>query len=162
MVANTKYKTIIIPSTFVLDASVMMAWLLNEKISTNLQLLMQKVASTETNPIVPDLLNFEVVNVLCNVLRSRRINLAQANDCLNTFGLLDLTTVSSISLPELLQISLDFNITSYDATYVYLAKEYSIPLCTIDAKLQKKVQGHVEILDLGQIDAATRHPELVS
>ena len=52
---------------------------------------------------------------------------------------------------DILNISLKFNITFYDASYVYLAYILDLPLITEDKKLREKVKDFIQTFSLKDI-----------
>lgn len=47
---------------------------------------------------------------------------------------------------EIIDISIKYGLSFYDASYVYMAKSLGMTLVTEDSKLAKKVKGYVETL----------------
>lgn len=148
MAEDSSFDTSVDQSYVVVDSSVIIAWLLNETISPTIAQLLDEISTSGVIPYEPSLLNYEVINTLYVATLRNRITVEQANKCLTTYSLLRLQTEHTPTLSDLLQLSLKFNISAYDATYVWLAHSQSIPLCTLDKKLQKKVAGFVEILKI--------------
>ncbi len=148
MAEDSDFNTSVAQPFVVVDSSVIIAWLLNEKISPAIAQLIDEIGSSRVVPYAPSLLNYEVINILYVATLRKSITSDQAKRCLTTYSLLRLQTEHTPNLSDLLRLSLELNISAYDATYVWLAHSQSIPLCTLDKKLQKKVAGFVEILKI--------------
>lgn len=125
------------PTNYILDASFMLAFLLPDEYIKEVEIIFQKYKVGEINFISPHLLPFEVVNGLKYALRSKRIDLKTATNLISDF-LIYQFIFQRVEMEEVLKLSLDQNLTVYDASYLYLAKTLSAPLLTLDNDLKKK------------------------
>lgn len=122
---------------FVLDCSVALAWCLpdesNDYADNVLDLLVEQQA------IVPSLWHLEVMNVLLMAQRKNRLDIDKIPLILHTLSQLSISTDSkqiNISDEAFIVFAQQHQVTSYDATYLYLAKREQIPLATLDKKMK--------------------------
>lgn len=113
----------------VVDASAIAALLFGEPEAEDIA---QELA--ETRLIAPALLAFELANV-CLVKCQRRPDQAQA--LIAAFGLRDRLAVEEIAvdLEGVVQLAAAANLTAYDASYPWLARETGAELITLDQRL---------------------------
>lgn len=96
--------------------------------------------------VFPSLWKHEFLNVLSSLVRTGRVS---KNDALDRWGktlTLFKKTEKEVDYDEALSISVDKNISAYDAQYVALATHYSIPLITEDKDLLAKFPGQAYTL----------------
>jgi predicted nucleic acid-binding protein len=96
----------------------------------------------------PDLISFEVLSAIRGKVRGRKLTPAEGLAAMVAFEgveanlelwpLLDVMTEHAIQLRE--------NVSSYDATYVTLAKILPCPLITADARLGRAVEGLIDVI----------------
>jgi predicted nucleic acid-binding protein len=121
--------------SFVLDASVAVAWCFDDETSTYTEGVLDLL--TETTAIVPVIWPFEIANALFVGERRQRSTTAQTWAALQ--HLLDLpinvddATFSSAWGP-VLSISRRYDLAVYDAAYLELARRRGLPLATIDGR----------------------------
>lgn len=124
---------------FVIDASVVVKWFIEEKDSARALFLKENHIMEKTLLIAPDLLIYEVANVL---LYSKLFNFMELKRCLQDLYELEIDLISpsmeiillATELASLKQISI------YDASYLALAKEFGLKLITADEKLYTSVK----------------------
>ena len=123
---------------FVLDCSVALAWCLedesNEYADNLLDLLVDQQA------IVPSLWHLEVMNVLLMAQRRGRVEQGKIPLILQTLSNLPISTDKreiDINDESFINFANQYQLTSYDATYLYLAKREKIPVATLDKKMQQ-------------------------
>jgi len=123
---------------FVLDCSVALAWCLedesNEYADNLLDLLVDQQA------IVPSLWHLEVMNVLLMAQRRGRVEQGKIPLILQTLSNLPISTDKreiGINDENFINFANQYQLTSYDATYLYLAKREKIPVATLDKKMQQ-------------------------
>jgi predicted nucleic acid-binding protein len=135
----------------VLDASVAFKWLVpdsaEEDVSAAKALLVDHMEG-RTKLIVPDLLYYEVGNIL--LFGRSRPPLEVALEALNDLFSMPLEVVSSSleSATATLQLASLRGLSYYDATYVALAEMLHCPLITADRRLAQRARatGHVRLL----------------
>ena len=128
----------------VLDASVVLKWFVDEEDSDAALSLRQDFRQGESEIVVPDLLLYEVANAL---RFNPSFEAQEVNEAVKTLldMEIDIVTPSSALLEKLIDLSVEHEITCYDATYFALAQEISFPLITADEKLYNKLpQGNKE------------------
>ncbi len=132
---------------YVIDSSVAVKWL-----STKDERLLEKsdkiVADFEGGKIhliAPELSKYEMGNALLNKkisLESAKVSLASYYRIPIEFVPLDLDSAELT-----MEIALENKITFYDASFLAIAKKYSIPLITDNPKDQKQIPG-VKVIPL--------------
>ena len=96
----------------------------------------------------PDLVGFEVLSAIRGQVRGRKLTPAEGVAAMRTFEavedrlelwpLLEIMTADAIALRE--------NVSSYDASYVSLARILPCPLVTADARLGRAVDGLIDVI----------------
>lgn len=119
---------------FVIDASFVLTFLLKENNNESNE-IMRQYKEREIRLISSYLLTFEVCNTLKTAVLKKRMNKSQAQELLEAFLELDIAE-EKIDYIKTMQLALSKNLTFYDASYVFLAKKYKIPLLTLDTKLK--------------------------
>jgi predicted nucleic acid-binding protein len=132
----------------VLDASVILKWLFDDE-DGGVSAARLKDAHVAGHEIVaaPDLLFYEIGNVLATKTRLSEAAVAEAFSLLWEFSL----ERFDLGLEEFqggLNLSRKFKITLYDAAYVELSRRLKCPFITADKKLYEKVKSikSVELL----------------
>jgi predicted nucleic acid-binding protein len=117
---------------------VALAWCLedesNEYADNLLDLLIDQQA------IVPSLWHLEVMNVLLMAQRRGRVEQGKIPLILQTLSNLPISTDKreiDINDESFINFANQYQLTSYDATYLYLAKREKIPVATLDKKMQQ-------------------------
>lgn len=118
----------------VIDASVVIKWFIEEKDSAKALLLKDNYINGKTILIAPDLLIYEVANVL---LFSKIFTPLEIKGCLQDLYELEIDLINPSIDFVLSAIELAFSkqISIYDASYLALAKELDTKLITADKKL---------------------------
>lgn len=122
---------------FVIDASVLGAvlfpdeqqFLLKKRVANILALGAYKV-------MVPEILRFELGNILGVGVQRKRFTQEAAKTYLHTFKTMDLR-FEGLNLEEVLELALKNKITFYDAAYVWLALEEKAVLLTLDERMKE-------------------------
>lgn len=121
----------------VVDASVMIAWLINEPhLSLNDDIY--RLLGTESI-VVPAHWPAEIGNALLVNARRGRIPLARLDDMIQQIHMLDITveTPSLIeSVDAVIQFATKEKLTAYDAAYVILARKANATLLTVDKEMR--------------------------
>lgn len=126
-------------NTLVIDTSVFVKWL-NQNREQNLESadkILQDVRSGQVELIAPELIKYEVGNVL---LKGKQLTPDQAYISLGTAYALPVTFVSESeeSARETYSLASDLGVTYYDASFLSLAKQYNATLVTDNIKDQGK------------------------
>lgn len=123
--------------TFVLDASITLAWFHKDERTGALEgLLLQ---ATQSGPWAPSLWPLEVANGLQQSMRRGRITLVQRNAALSALALMPVAIDPETGIQAwstTLELSTQFTLTVYDAAYLELAIRRGLPLATLDRELR--------------------------
>ena len=95
--------------------------------------------------IAPALMLWECTNALRSAVLSKRITATKADALLSKFCALPMEFVdppSLAELPDLLDLAVSHQLTTYDATYVLLAKARGLPLASHDTRLNQVAKKH--------------------
>lgn len=121
--------------SFVLDCSVTMAWYFEDEASEYTDCILKSLQHTKA--VVPTLWELEVTNVLLMAERKKRIQEADIFFFVELLNQLPIETNSdAASMNDLILLSRLHQLTSYDASYLYLALTQGLPLATLDEKLK--------------------------
>lgn len=121
---------------FVVDNSVVMSWAFEDEANHYADAVLAKLA--KTSAIAPSIWPLEVVNVL--LVAERRERLTQA-DSIRFITLLSRLPIfveqewPDNRMEELLAMGRANNLSSYDASYLYLAMQQGLPIATLDKRL---------------------------
>ena len=124
---------------FVLDASVILKWFIEEEGSKKAVLLKDAHARGKITITVPDLLILEASNVLRHNPAFSQSKTIECIKYLYDLKLDIVTPVLDITIATI-QLAYKRNITFYDAIYIALAQELEFQYVTADKKLYKKVK----------------------
>ncbi len=121
----------------VLDASVMAKLFLDEEGSDKAIELKDRHVKGEIEIMAPSLLKYELINAL----KSKRFSKNQIKDALEVVRDYGFSVVDpeDAVFDEAIELVSDYNISSYDASYVALAKGLETEMCTADQKLLDKI-----------------------
>jgi len=132
---------------FVIDTSVVAKWFIEEKDSAKAILLKENHVAGKDILIAPDLLIYELANVL---LFSKLFNPEEIERCLkDMFELeIDFVNPSADFVFSAIELACDKHISIYDASYLAIANELNIKLITADEKLYNsaKVLQCIELI----------------
>jgi predicted nucleic acid-binding protein len=126
-----------IKTTLVIDASYILAFLLNEN-NSPVDELIEDYKNGNIHLSSNGLLPFEVGNALKTAVIRKRLDKKQAQELYRLFLDLDIA-IEPIDGNETLAIALSKKLSFYDAAYVYSAKHAGRPLLTLDRSLKKAV-----------------------
>jgi predicted nucleic acid-binding protein len=126
-------------SHFVLDASVALAWVLDNPAPVY-ALEVRQGMLTGKRGLVPALWHLEIANGLAMAERRGDLSGADVEDALDQIlataaSKLD-TETNLVSAREALANSRSFRLTAHDAVYLDLARREGLPLATLDKKLR--------------------------
>lgn len=129
---------------FVLDNSVAMRWLLNDR-SSDFQeyarAVLQELAAGAT-AVVPNLFALEAANVLVKSQKRGLVSEATTREFLHLLADLDIETDPTTherALHATVGIAIQHNLSAYDAAYLELALREGLPLATLDQDLAAEV-----------------------
>ncbi len=123
--------------SFVLDASVVLAWLLPDETSEAAERIIGRL--NQGSAQAPALLLQETANALLQAERRARIPATTTTELLSTLLTLPLLLdpVSPESLMRALALARAHTLSVYDAMYLDLAEQRGLPLATFDAQLAR-------------------------
>jgi predicted nucleic acid-binding protein len=121
-------------NTYIIDSSFILAFLFPDEENEQVSSLFKQYREEKVVLIAPSLLPLEVINGLKSGIKRKRISQKQAIQFLNKFLAMEID-FQDISLEQVLQFSVEKDISVYDATYLCLAKQEKIPLLSLDKKI---------------------------
>jgi predicted nucleic acid-binding protein len=127
----------------VLDASVGIKLFLIEPLSEQADALFAHVAEDPSTQLyVPDLFFVECTNILWKYVRWHGYPVQNAHEDLTDLLRLPLRAVSTRELVRgAMALAVALEISAYDATYVALSQQLSLPLVTADESLVRRLDG---------------------
>jgi predicted nucleic acid-binding protein len=130
----------------VLDTSVVVKWFVNppeEDLEAALE-VRRKIAEAEFDLIIPDLMFYELANVLRYQPQIRVEEVAKAIDTLKAMSL-DVRPFSSALGKEAVRLGRGAGITAYDAYFVVFAEALESPLLTADRRCYMRIRGRPSV-----------------
>jgi len=99
------------------------------------------------------LAKFELGNIVWKeVFLHKRINREEGLRLLSFISkVLNTMNLEDVNCKETEEIAMDYGITFYDASYVWLARKLDLPLITEDNKLRKAVERELKVLSVDEI-----------
>lgn len=125
-------------SNYIIDSSFILGYLLPDENTKKVEIIFEKYKEGKVNFFASPLLSFEVANGLKSAVVRKRIDSKKAQTLIKDFINITITFVD-VDFSEVLEKSLQYNLSVYDASYVWLAQEKKLPLLTLDKHLQKLV-----------------------
>jgi predicted nucleic acid-binding protein len=120
---------------FVVDASVVAGWVLPTQATPYAACVMRLLRQGSLCE-APDLLRWECVNILLTQMRRGRLTQQQAEEALRLIADVRIRYESHFTTEDkLLSLGARHGLTCYDATYLALALQQSIPIASTDAAL---------------------------
>jgi prevent-host-death family protein len=134
--------------SLVLDSSVALAWALPDESNWTLDPLLDRLITE--NMMVPQIWPLEMGDVLLVAVRRGRLTAQDMTLLVQEFRALpvEIDTMSTEeSLKETLLLARKYELTTYDFSYIELAKRRDLPLATLDTKLRKVcLATHIRLL----------------
>jgi predicted nucleic acid-binding protein len=118
-------------TSYVLDASVAVAWYLPETFAAPARRFRDRLARTEIRCVVPGLHYWELGNVLRTYVRRGEIESSLAREIFD----LHLDAELEVAEPDrrrVLEVALEYEATVYDAVYIALALDADLRLLTAE------------------------------
>ena len=126
-------------SHFVLDASVALAWVLDNPVPVYALEVRQEMFRGKRG-LVPEWWHLEIANGLAMAERRRDLSAADAEDALDQILLMAAskvdTQVDLVPARDAYANARAFQLTAYDAVYLELARQEGLPLATLDKGLR--------------------------
>jgi predicted nucleic acid-binding protein len=124
--------------SFVIDASVALAWCFADESSPAADLALGRLATEEA--LVPSIWPLEVANGLRTASRRGRLDMAdlpRIRDLLVALPIRVEAVDLATALGEVSDLARSLELTAYDAAYLALAAKRGLPLATIDENLKR-------------------------
>lgn len=122
--------------SFVLDASVTMAWCFEDENSARAWHILDLLENDRA--IVPSIWSLEVANVLVQAERRQRITINETTEFLNFLSRFEIEIEPGSKarvFSDTLKLARQARLTVYDATYLELALRHTLPMATLDREL---------------------------
>ena len=131
------------PDRWVVDANVAVKLFVDEPLSREAHAFLAPLKSEAPGRFhVPDFLYTEATNVFWKYVRRGDMSLAEAVEHLRELRALALSRARSEDLLDsALRLAEQHDVSAYDAVYLALADQHSVPLVTVDVLLQRKMRG---------------------
>lgn len=131
--------------TFVLDASVALAWVFEDEARPETDALLDRLRTERA--IVPPIWMTEVANALTVAQRRGRLTEAQAFALAEILRQLPIDPADGSSMSVLLAGGTRHGLSAYDAAYLDLAERRGVPLAALDGRLRgAAVAAGVDVL----------------
>ena len=124
--------------SYVLDVSATLAWCFEDEATRDSNSLL--LGAEFSTILVPGLWHIELINVLLQAERRKRLTMVQISDFLDLVGGIEIQTDPEqidIASRSLIDLARRHQLTAYDATYLDLAIKRGIPLATRDKALMR-------------------------
>jgi predicted nucleic acid-binding protein len=132
-----------VSSTFVVDASVALAWCFLDEATPATKMLLEAAAAEQF--AVPAWWYLEITNALYFAERKGRIQpakIAEFIELVESFSI-DVDTEGPLrAFSHLLPLCRKHQLTSYDAAYLDVALRLDLPLATLDEPLRQAAKSH--------------------
>ncbi len=120
----------------VVDASFILDFLLPDEHSAHVIKIFEEYKKGKISFMAPIILPFEIANWLKYAVKSRRIEESVALELLEIFSKFDIDLLQ-INTEKVFLVSLEKELSIYDASYVILSQDKNLRLLTLDKKLAK-------------------------
>lgn len=121
----------------VIDASVVISWFLPDEVNGKYEDILNNI--DKISIYVPSIFEYELMNILLNAEKRKRIDHPTALKVLDIVGHYPINVESSTSLRgeniKIFEMSQAYDLTSYDTAYLELALRLNVPLITYDKSL---------------------------
>ena len=127
---------------FVIDTSVVMSWCFKDQANPLANTILEQLQ--EATAYAPSVWPLEVVNVLLAAERRKLIAKADSTRFLNLLSQLPILVQHESperTMKDIFGLARDYNLSSYDASYLDLAIKKRLPLATLDKKLRKAAKS---------------------
>ena len=128
--------------SFVLDASVALAWVLPAEDSEHAAALLSRLAAEGV--VVPEVWPLEVANVLVVARRRGRLDALEVKRAVGALLALPIEVDPEThrqALGTILELAASQQLSAYDAAYLELAQRRGLALATLDARLRSACEG---------------------
>ena len=136
---------------YIVDASVVLKWILSgEPNEQNAAALRDDVLAGNNEIAAPSLLIHEVGNSLWKATKRKRITPSKACKALESMNdaQVILHEFSWADASIILTIASQMDVTTYDASYLFLSEKMNAQLITADDKMYQKAKGKFKVIHL--------------
>lgn len=141
---------------YVVDASVVVKWLVSENLSEEASALLK----SEATLVAPALVFAEAANAMCAMRRRGDIDVDDMTDAVHALQSAPVAIPVSMSrlTPAAARLAVDLDHPVYDCFYLALAIQTQYPVVTADLRFHDKVRGHPYLAEsiLHVADAGSR------
>ena len=103
--------------------------------------------TSETDPIAPEILPYEIGNALSAMLKRKQITKDEALSAQKAASVIPVRLIN-IDVLSALKLAIECNIYAYDAYFLHCAKSLSHPLITLDKRMRKiAIELNIEVLE---------------
>lgn len=123
--------------SFVLDASMTMAWFFPDEVTDATRALLRQLRHTSAH--VPAIWVLEVTNILLTAERRQRTTASQVARFARSLRSLPIRVDAdslATAFGPVLTLAREHNLSAYDAAYLELAIRLGLPLATLDVRLR--------------------------
>lgn len=124
---------------FIVDASMVAAWLLPDEASPATDLLMKRAVADR--PRAPDLLAHEIRSIAVRAVRRNRISEAEAERLITRFEQIAIVSAGPSNSAAAARLAFRHGLSAYDAAYLWLARSEGLELATLDLALRKAAEA---------------------
>lgn len=124
------------PAQYIVDSSAILSYILpDEVLPISIKSTIKKFTNDKVELLAPTVLRYEVGNALKSSVRQKRLDQIKASKIYSNFLILPIQYLSP-NHHDTLDLSLRYDLSFYDASYLSLALEKNLSLLTLDKKLQ--------------------------
>jgi predicted nucleic acid-binding protein len=123
-------------SFFVVDNSIIMSWCFRDEVSRYADAILERLENTTA--LVPAIWPLEIGNVLLVAERKNRLSKTDSNHFLSLLAALPIVVDQETPermLKEIIALAREYNLSTYDASYLDLALRKEVPIATLDKAL---------------------------
>lgn len=138
-----------LPSKIIPDASFVLCYLFpDERLTQEGKHLFLSFSKGETEFYAPYLLEIEILNGLRSAILAKRISHGEAKIIEEKFYDLEIDKID-FKKEKILDLSLKYQVSVYDAVYLSCSKDTKLPLYTCDRKFYQKVKDDFQVFLIG-------------
>lgn len=119
--------------SFVIDASVILAWILPDEVNERADAIVGSLVYESA--VAPAIWPMEIRNALLVAERRKRIDPSATEELLAILGTQRVTIDAGINFDKAMVFARAHRLTIYDAAYLELATRRRLPLATLDTRL---------------------------
>ncbi len=125
------------PNLYVIDSSALLPYFLpDEKLPFSIKSTINKFINNRISLIAPSILKYEIGNALKSSVKRKRLNNIDAEKIYSSFLNFPIQYLSP-NYSDTMTLSLKYDLSYYDASYLCLAQEQKAKLLTLDKKLKE-------------------------